>query len=262
VQPRKGKKALDIAKGLIDYGYHPPTIYFPLVVQEAMLIEPTETESKETLDDFVGAMLEIAETKPEGPRKRPDPPPPRAASTRPAPPPTQGQVVRDVRGRSSTHPALRRAQGARGAPRGLRWLGDARTVLRQKAEHAAVRERAGLFDVSHMGEGRLPRPDARPPSSASSPRRGSAGARPGRLRGGLLRERRHRGRRARLQETEDFLVVVNAANREKDVAHFREHTRTSTSRSPTSPTTGRCSPCRGPRRSASWATSPTRTSRG
>ncbi len=65
VQPPQGKKALDIAKGLIDHGFHPPTIYFPLVVKEAMLIEPTETESKETLDDFVGAMLELAETKPE-----------------------------------------------------------------------------------------------------------------------------------------------------------------------------------------------------
>jgi glycine dehydrogenase subunit 2 len=65
VQPPKGMKALDIAKGLIDHGFHPPTIYFPLVVKEAMLIEPTETESKETLDDFVGAMLELAESEPE-----------------------------------------------------------------------------------------------------------------------------------------------------------------------------------------------------
>jgi glycine dehydrogenase subunit 2 len=65
VQPPKGKKALDIAKGLIDHGFHPPTIYFPLVVKEAMLIEPTETESKDTLDDFVGAMLELAESEPE-----------------------------------------------------------------------------------------------------------------------------------------------------------------------------------------------------
>jgi glycine dehydrogenase subunit 2 len=63
IQPPKGKKALDIAKGLIDHGFHPPTIYFPLVVKEAMLIEPTETESKETLDDFVGAMLELAESE-------------------------------------------------------------------------------------------------------------------------------------------------------------------------------------------------------
>jgi len=65
VQPPKGKKALDVAKGLIDHGFHPPTIYFPLVVKEAMLIEPTETESKETLDDFIGAMLELAESSSE-----------------------------------------------------------------------------------------------------------------------------------------------------------------------------------------------------
>ena len=65
VQPPKGKRALDVAKGLIDHGFHTPTIYFPLVVKEAMLIEPTETESKETLDDFIGAMLELAEAKPE-----------------------------------------------------------------------------------------------------------------------------------------------------------------------------------------------------
>jgi glycine dehydrogenase subunit 2 len=65
VQPPKGKKALDVAKGLIDHGYHPPTIYFPLIVKEAMLIEPTETESKETLDDFIGMMLELAESSPE-----------------------------------------------------------------------------------------------------------------------------------------------------------------------------------------------------
>lgn len=51
---------LDIAKRLIDYGYHPPTIYFPLIVKEAMMIEPTETESKERLDVFVKAMKDIA----------------------------------------------------------------------------------------------------------------------------------------------------------------------------------------------------------
>lgn len=56
-----GVHALDIAKGLIDRGYHPPTIYFPLIVKEAMMIEPTETESKETIDGFVEAMREIAD---------------------------------------------------------------------------------------------------------------------------------------------------------------------------------------------------------
>jgi glycine dehydrogenase subunit 2 len=52
---------LDIAKRLMDYGFHPPTVYFPLIVPEALMIEPTETESKETLDAFVEAMLNIAE---------------------------------------------------------------------------------------------------------------------------------------------------------------------------------------------------------
>ena len=55
-----GVTALDVAKRLMDYGYHPPTIYFPLVVPEALMIEPTETESKETLDGFVSAMRAIA----------------------------------------------------------------------------------------------------------------------------------------------------------------------------------------------------------
>ncbi|MBA3238205.1 MAG: aminomethyl-transferring glycine dehydrogenase subunit GcvPB [Parachlamydiaceae bacterium] len=55
----KGIKALDIAKRLLDFGFHAPTIYFPLIVKECMLIEPTESESKETLDRFVKAMEEI-----------------------------------------------------------------------------------------------------------------------------------------------------------------------------------------------------------
>jgi glycine dehydrogenase subunit 2 len=53
--------ALDVAKRLIDYGFHPPTNYFPLIVREALMIEPTETESKETLDAFADALLSIAE---------------------------------------------------------------------------------------------------------------------------------------------------------------------------------------------------------
>ncbi len=56
-----GVKTLDIAKRLIDLGFHPPTVYFPLVVSGALMIEPTESESKETLDQFVDAMVQIAE---------------------------------------------------------------------------------------------------------------------------------------------------------------------------------------------------------
>lgn len=59
-QAAKGANALAIAKALLDYGFHAPTIYFPLTVKEAIMIEPTETESKETLDAFCDAMLEIA----------------------------------------------------------------------------------------------------------------------------------------------------------------------------------------------------------
>lgn len=67
-------RALDIAKRLIDLGFHPPTIYFPLIVAEALMIEPTETESWETLDAFVAAMLQIAreaETEPDLLREAP-----------------------------------------------------------------------------------------------------------------------------------------------------------------------------------------------
>jgi glycine dehydrogenase subunit 2 len=68
LKKRTGVRTLDIAKRLIDYGYHPPTIYFPLIVEEAMLIEPTETESLETLDAFADALIAIAgeaETEPD-----------------------------------------------------------------------------------------------------------------------------------------------------------------------------------------------------
>jgi glycine dehydrogenase subunit 2 len=55
----KGIRALDIAKRMLDYGVHAPTIYFPLIVKECMLIEPTESESKATLDTFIQIMEQI-----------------------------------------------------------------------------------------------------------------------------------------------------------------------------------------------------------
>ncbi|MGH2488227.1 MAG: aminomethyl-transferring glycine dehydrogenase subunit GcvPB, partial [Candidatus Limnocylindria bacterium] len=69
-----GVSALDIAKAILDEGIHPPTIYFPLIVEEALMIEPTETESRETLDRFVGVMRDIAdrsERDPEAIRRAP-----------------------------------------------------------------------------------------------------------------------------------------------------------------------------------------------
>jgi glycine dehydrogenase subunit 2 len=72
-----GVTTMDVAKRLIDHGFHPPTVYFPLVVQGALMIEPTETESKETLDAFIEGMLAVAEQAkrdPEGLKMAPEKP--------------------------------------------------------------------------------------------------------------------------------------------------------------------------------------------
>lgn len=66
-QKKLGVRTLDIAKRLLDFGYHPPTIYFPLIVEECMMFEPTETESKETIDEFVEVMIQIAKEAEENP---------------------------------------------------------------------------------------------------------------------------------------------------------------------------------------------------
>jgi glycine dehydrogenase subunit 2 len=67
LEAQTGVKTLDVAKRLIDYGMHPPTVYFPLVVRGALMVEPTETETKQTLDAFVAAMAEIAKEARETP---------------------------------------------------------------------------------------------------------------------------------------------------------------------------------------------------
>jgi glycine dehydrogenase subunit 2 len=74
LEQKTGIRTLDLAKRLIDYGFHPPTVYFPLVVRGALMVEPTETESKQTLDAFVAGMLEIlreAEETPDLVRRAP-----------------------------------------------------------------------------------------------------------------------------------------------------------------------------------------------
>ena len=73
-QKKKGIKALDIAKRLLDFGFHPPTMYFPFIVEEAMMIEPTETESRETLDRFIETMVQIAGEAEKEPQKLKDAP--------------------------------------------------------------------------------------------------------------------------------------------------------------------------------------------
>jgi glycine dehydrogenase subunit 2 len=60
LEKNTGIKTLDIAKRLIDYGFHPPTVYFPLVVRGALMVEPTETETRQTIDSFVAALASIA----------------------------------------------------------------------------------------------------------------------------------------------------------------------------------------------------------
>jgi glycine dehydrogenase subunit 2 len=59
LKKEKGVSALDIAKALLDYGIHPPTMYFPMIVHEALMVEPTETESKETIDQVVEIFREV-----------------------------------------------------------------------------------------------------------------------------------------------------------------------------------------------------------
>lgn len=67
MEKEQGVSALDIAKALLDRGFHAPTVYFPLTVKEGLMIEPTETESRETLDAFCEAMMDIARLAEEDP---------------------------------------------------------------------------------------------------------------------------------------------------------------------------------------------------
>lgn len=68
-QKEHGVTAMDVCKRLMDYGYHPPTVYFPLVVSGALMIEPTESVSREDLDAFIAAMVAIAEEAKSDPAK-------------------------------------------------------------------------------------------------------------------------------------------------------------------------------------------------
>jgi len=72
LKQEKEIRAMDVAKRLLDYGLHPPTIYFPLIVKEALMIEPTETESKENLDSFIEALIKIADEDPESVKNAPN----------------------------------------------------------------------------------------------------------------------------------------------------------------------------------------------
>ncbi|MBT8349347.1 MAG: hypothetical protein KJP24_07775, partial [Sulfurovum sp.] len=66
---KKGVSAMDIAKYLLDFGLHSPTVYFPLIVKEAIMIEPTETENKETIDYFCDTMINAVKLADENPKE-------------------------------------------------------------------------------------------------------------------------------------------------------------------------------------------------
>jgi glycine dehydrogenase subunit 2 len=93
-QKARGARAMDVAKRLIDYGVHPPTVYFPLVVDEAMMVEPTETEAVETLDSFVDAMLTVDGEIESNPQALHD-----APLTAPISRPDEARAARDLRAR-------------------------------------------------------------------------------------------------------------------------------------------------------------------
>ncbi len=124
-QKRLGVAATDIAKRLLDCGFYAPSVYFPLIVEEALMIEPTETESKETLDEFCDAMIRIAREAESSPEIVREAPSPRrcAGSTRRSP--RGGRICAGPAGRqregdalpASVHRAARR-RGQHGAGRG------------------------------------------------------------------------------------------------------------------------------------------------
>ena len=93
-QKARGGRAMDVAKRIIDYGFHPPTVYFPLVVDEAMMVEPTETESIETLDAFADAMLAVDREIDENPNALHE-----APRTAPVSRPDEARAARDLRAR-------------------------------------------------------------------------------------------------------------------------------------------------------------------
>lgn len=89
---KHGVRGMDVAKRLIDLGYHPPTVYFPLVVEEALMVEPTETESKETIDGLAAAFNQIAREAADDPGLLHDAP----VST-PVRRPDEARAARDLR---------------------------------------------------------------------------------------------------------------------------------------------------------------------
>jgi glycine cleavage system P protein (glycine dehydrogenase) subunit 2 len=248
-----GVRALDVSKRLLDHGFHPPTNYFPLIVPEALMIEPTETEAKPTLDAFIAAMRTIAEEAKREPALVKEAPhatpvrrvdevkaarelilsdrteiaaPPAAAKVSAPPPASEPRPAPELR-RTPLHD-LHVRLGARMVP----FAGYAMPVQYPTGilkEHQHTRAAAGLFDVSHMGQVALRGRSGSVEDAARALERLVPGDMLGlaawRQRytlltnpaGGVLDDlmvSRHDDR---------LMLVVNAARKDFDAAHLREH---------------------------------------
>ena len=196
-----GVNALDVAKRLMDYGFHPPTIYFPLIVPEALMIEPTETEPKETLDAFCDAMEKIAAG---GSERSGDAEGGAAPPARPPPRRGQGREAgdRQVRLRPAPRPSGRAGRGRdRRGPEGRMtervWsrqdIEDRVNVLRERhdGEAFAERDRGVLRGARARGAGGPPRDSPRALTrTCGAKRRARPAPRSGRLAAADVREDR------------------------------------------------------------------------
>ena len=180
-----GVTALDVAKRLMDYGFHPPTIYFPLVVPEALMIEPTETEPKERLDAFVDAMLAIAREAAESPELLKD-----------APHVAAGAAARRGEGGEARGRQVRLRRASRPRRRGRRGAA-ARGAEGRMTERAEIARRVDELARQHSGRDFA---DAVRAYSDDARRAGAGGAEADAARaGGQFRPGDHgAGRRARL----------------------------------------------------------------
>src|SRR5512147_289382 len=222
LRERFGITALDIAKRLLDYGIHPPTIYFPLNVPEALMVEPTETESRETLDaflDVMGRIREEAEKQPELLKEAP----------------TKTPVRRIDEVLAAKHPVLRfkiepletplhekhKSLGAKMVEFGG-WEMPLQYPAGILQEHLATRKGAGLFDVSHMGRFTIRGRQAilflqnalSGNAAALTPMRAQYTMLANETGGAIDDCYLYR------LKGDDYLLVVNAANRKKDWEHL------------------------------------------
>ena len=179
-----GVRAMDVAKRLIDLGYHPSTVYFPLVVEEAMMVEPTETETKETLEAFADALLQAAAEAAHRPRA-----PARGARHHAGPPPGRGargappEAAMGTRGSDDrTEPIARSAQDEPfaylvtkdGARPHRSWRNDGRRDHRRDAGYSIGRRARRPPTTTASSSSSRGRRATSPPGERAWPGRGRA----------------------------------------------------------------------------------------